>query len=112
MSKATKVDIARAVLNEREYQDAKWGTVEERPHTVGEWLLIAESELNEAKQAWCKGKGDYGALEELLQVVAVGFACLEQHGVIENPQRLLATKLMTSRPNSGKDAIGAAVEAL
>jgi len=96
--KASKVDIARAVLNEREYQDTKWGTIEDRPHTVGEWLLIAEQELHEAKLEWCRGKGDHGALEELLQVIAVGFACLEQHGIVEDPRRLLATKLMTSEP--------------
>lgn len=76
-------DVAAAVCRERDYQDRKWGSLKEHPHTVGEWLLIMEAELHEAKQAWCKGKGDHGALEELLQVVAVGFAAMEQHGVVE-----------------------------
>ena len=76
------IDVMHAVEDERRYQDSKWGTVEEHPHTVGEWLLICESKLQEAKEAWCKGRGDTGALLELLQVVAVGTACLQQHGIV------------------------------
>ena len=71
---------------ERRYQDVVHGTIEENPHTVGEWLLIMESELNEAKRAWVKGKGDAGALEEILQVVTTGVACMEAHGVVTRPQ--------------------------
>jgi hypothetical protein len=71
---------ARAYRKER-----KWGTLEERPHTVGEWLLIAEAELQEAKQAWVKGQGVLDALGELLQSGAVVVAALEQHGVYERP---------------------------
>jgi len=75
--------IEFATRDEREYQDKKWGTVEERPHDVAGWLLIMEGELAEAKQAWIKGVGDKDALLEILQVIAVGVACLEQHGVVE-----------------------------
>ncbi|MEL7170399.1 MAG: hypothetical protein AAGN64_13720, partial [Bacteroidota bacterium] len=78
-----RMDILRAVSRERDYQDRKWGTIYEHPHTVGEWLLIMENELAEAKTAWCEGTGDEGALSELLQVVAVGFAAMEQHGISE-----------------------------
>jgi hypothetical protein len=70
-------------MRERAYQDGKWGPIDEHGHSVGEWLLIMESELREAKEAWCSNRGDAGALEELLQVVSVGFACMEQHGVVE-----------------------------
>lgn len=42
-----------------------------------------EGELAEAKQAWIKGNTDFEALKEILQVIAVGVSCLEQHGVIE-----------------------------
>lgn len=71
--------VFAAINHERDYQDEKWGN---NPHTVGEWLLIVEGELEEAKHAWRKGAGDNDALCELLQVIAVGVACLEQHGVI------------------------------
>lgn len=72
--------IYPAIDRERDYQDRKWG---DKPHTVAEWLLIAEAELAEAKLAWVKGIGDGDALLELLQVIAVVVACLEQHGVVE-----------------------------
>lgn len=47
----TTATIYRAIKAERRYQDVVHGTIEENPHTVGEWLLIMESELNEAKRA-------------------------------------------------------------
>lgn len=79
----TRKEIFQAIGRERDYQDKKWGTIYERPHTVGEWLLIAHGELNEAIQAWQKNTSDDFALQELLQVVAVGVACMEQWGVKE-----------------------------
>lgn len=72
-----------AIERERNYQDEKWGDLEEHPHTVGEWLLVLESELNEAKQGWVKEGGDETALREILQVAAVAVACLQQHGIHE-----------------------------
>lgn len=71
------------ISRERDYQDVKWG---DNPYTVGEWLLIMQAELDEAKQAWVKNRGDMKALEEILQVVSVGVACLEEHGVVERGQ--------------------------
>ena len=68
-----------AIEEEREYQESKWG---DNPHTVGEWLLIMEAELNEAKEAWVKGSGDTDALCEILQVASVAVACMEQHNAI------------------------------
>ena len=70
--------VYAAIDRERDYQDRKWG---DKPHTVGEWLLIMEAELAEAKRAWAKGDDD--AKRELLQVIAVGVAALEQHDIIE-----------------------------
>ena len=75
--------IRAAIARERLYQDSKWGTTEEHPHTVAEWLLIMQAELDEAKQGWLKGRGDDEALLELLQAISVGVACLEQHGICE-----------------------------
>lgn len=75
-------NVLRAVLVERAYQDAKHGSIEEHGHTLGEWLLIAEAELAEAKNALIKGgTGRDSVKSELIQVVATLFACLEQHGL-------------------------------
>lgn len=72
--------IIDAIQRERDYQDRKWGV---KPHPVGSFILIMQGELEEAAQAWRKSGGDGEALRELLQVIAVGVACLEQHGVVE-----------------------------
>lgn len=72
--------VYAAIDRERDYQNRKWG---DKPHTVGEWLLIMEAELEEAKRAWTKGDGDSDAKRELLQVIAVGVAALEQHDIVE-----------------------------
>lgn len=76
-------EITIAITRERQYQDEKWGTIEDHPHTPREWLAIMETELEEAKKAWVSQAGDFGCLQKILQVAAVGFACLEQHGIVE-----------------------------
>lgn len=78
-----RAEIFAAISRERDYQTRKWGPIGEHPHEVGGYLLLMQQELQEAITAWCKSHGDEAALEELLQVVAVGVACLEQHGVVE-----------------------------
>ena len=72
--------VFAAISRERTYQDAKWGL---NHHTVGEWILILQAELDEAKQAWVKNPGDGPALTEILQVISVGVACLEAHPIHE-----------------------------
>jgi hypothetical protein len=76
-------DAFAAIDHERAYQDTKWGTIEENPHTVGEWLFIMKRELDEAIRAWQKGDCDYEAMEEVTQVAAVAVACMEQHGPVK-----------------------------
>jgi len=78
-------DIAQGIKFESDYQDARWGKT---PHTVGEWLLIMRSEIDEAIEAWCDGRGDQGALEELLQATTVGIRCMEQHGVFHEQKHV------------------------
>jgi hypothetical protein len=73
--------VAEAVYAERQFQDNKWGNINEHGHTLGEWLLIAEAELAEAKTALIKGgEGRDSLRSEITQTIAVLFACLEQHG--------------------------------
>lgn len=68
-----------AVLRERAYQDNKWGTPWGNPHTIRQWLTIMQRELTEAKRQ--HPGDDQAILQEVVQVVAVGIACLEQHGL-------------------------------
>lgn len=74
-------DVLAAVIGERTYQDRKWGTIEEHPHEVGSWLTIMRQMLTDAERAYMSQRGDLDALDELRKVVAVGVACMEQHGV-------------------------------
>ena len=76
---ATQEAIIKTILIERDYQDKKWG--KDRKHEIPTWFLILRKELDEAEEAWLK-KGDEEAIIELSQVVAVGIACMEQHGAI------------------------------
>jgi len=78
--------VFEAIRGERLYQDSKWGTILQHPHTVAEWLLIMQSELNEGLAAWVGNEGEAQALLEILQVVSVGVACLEQHGVVNRAE--------------------------
>lgn len=68
-------EVYRAIDSEREYQDAKWGTVEENPHSINEWLFIIN-------HYWCKATEIHNpdALNNLRKIAAVAIAALEQHG--------------------------------
>ena len=71
------------LLRERKFQDSKWGPIEAAPHTLGEWIIIAEFELAEAKLALIKGGAGRDSIRaELIQTAAVLVAALEQHGTM------------------------------
>jgi len=88
MSKNTQHQVATALFDERRFQDVKHGTIESKPHTLGEWILIIESELAEAKQALIKGgKGRDNVISELVQVGACAMGALEEHGLMPIEKR-------------------------
>lgn len=74
--------VFAVVVDERRYQDRKWGSITDHPHEVAGWILIMESLLADARSAWTGNRGDAGALDEIRKVVATGIACMEQHGVV------------------------------
>lgn len=88
-------DVYQVIDNERAYQDWKWGSITDHPHEVGAWLLLMEQLLQKARAAWVGCSGDIPALDELRQVVTVGVACMEQHGV---RQRILQKPLPAYTP--------------
>lgn len=79
--------IFDAIRGERQYQDAKWGTIEQNPHSMWDWATIAYDQLYESriKIACCEDTPDKAALFDLLKVIAVLVACLEQYGIVERP---------------------------
>jgi uncharacterized protein (DUF2344 family) len=78
-----KLVVSRAIERERKYQDHKWGTIEESPHSIERWIEIIQGELDEAKEALWEKTDKSAALAEIIQTVAVGHACLEQHGIVK-----------------------------
>lgn len=76
-------EVFAAIRAERDYQDAKYGSLTERFLSLGEWLLIMEAELDEAKLGFVKSRNPDECLAEILQVVTVGVAALQQHGLVE-----------------------------
>lgn len=81
-SSPAQANVFAAVAEERKFQDQKWGTITEHPHDVGAWLTIMRSLLTDAERAYMSQRGDLGALDEIRKVVAVGAACMEQHGPV------------------------------
>jgi len=79
-------DVFAAIRAEREYQDGKYGSISERYLSLGDWLVIMQAELHEAMEAFVKGRSPVPCLAEILQVVSVGVAALQQHGVIERSE--------------------------
>lgn len=73
--------IYEAIDSERQYQDRKWGTVEQHPHEVGGYLTLMRKLLTDAEAAWASSNGDYSAMNEIRKVLAVGVACAEQHSM-------------------------------
>ena len=80
--KATLLEVLEAVKREREYQDQKYGQLQGRAMSVGDWILVLEEEIAEARLAWVKGRSE-DALREILQVATVAVAAILQHGVVE-----------------------------
>lgn len=76
----SKEAVFKAVCEERDYQDKKWGA--NRPQSLAGFLLILDDEIEEAKKGWMKNQtGRNAPLNEIVQIAAVCFAALERYGV-------------------------------
>lgn len=76
---STKQEVYDAFTNERDYQDKRWGTIKDHPHSLIEWIVIAEDCLAKAKAGWFKG--DLNAMKVgIIKAGATATAALEQHG--------------------------------
>lgn len=79
-------EVYSVINDERVFQDRKWGTIADRPKQVGAWLTLMRHLLTKAESDWATSSGDHNALDEIRKLVAVGVACMEQHGAVpRNP---------------------------
>jgi len=76
-----RAKVYEAIDSERDYQDRKWGTINQHPHEVGAYLTLMDVHLRRAQEAFAGRAHDYGALDALRKVLAIGVACAEQHGI-------------------------------
>ncbi|MDF2435461.1 MAG: hypothetical protein JWP44_5092 [Mucilaginibacter sp.] len=75
--------VFEAIAAERQHQDEKWG--KDKPQSLPGYLMVVESELDEAKLGWIKNlPGKSAPLNELVQVAAVCVSALERYGVTGN----------------------------
>ena len=75
--------VMAAIANELMHQDNKWGAG--RPQSLAGYLLIMQSEINEAIAGWMKNaEGRNAPLAEVVQVAAVAIRCLEDYGTRGN----------------------------
>jgi hypothetical protein len=74
--------VFASIKEEREYQDAKWTRAHNAEQTLSGYILVLESELEEAKKGFIKGgTGRNHPLHEILQIAAVCVAALQAHGL-------------------------------
>lgn len=75
-----RVKAINAIIAERVNQEQKWGI--DKPQSLPGFLLVMQLELQEAINGWMKNiEGKHSALAEIVQVCAVGVACLEKYGI-------------------------------
>jgi len=65
-----------AIQQEYERGTEKWGT---GPHTVAEYLVLLDREIEKAKTGWATTKGDYVALNGLLQLLTLTLRCFNEN---------------------------------
>jgi hypothetical protein len=80
-------DVYKVIDGERDYQDSMWNadtTASKGLHTPGEFLLMMEHYIAEARRAYCSA-GEPQATTKMLDrmrcVTGLGIACFEQNGV-------------------------------
>lgn len=78
-------EVFKAISSERDYQDRRWGTIDEHPHEVGAWIALLQKKIGDALIAWASSNGDVKALDKIRKVAALAVACGEQHGFIDVP---------------------------
>lgn len=88
MNKSTFEEVVNCVRQERLYQQYRWGYTEpsgdfrENEHTICDWIVYLQHYLNIAIQEASTKDGDKTALDNIRKITAMGFACMEQNGIM------------------------------
>jgi hypothetical protein len=77
----SRQEVFDKINEERDYQDNKWGSLQERSQSLPGYLLIIRKELEEAEAGWMKNlPGRNSAMSEILQIAAVAVAAMQEYG--------------------------------
>jgi len=82
----SREEAFRVITLERNYQDLLTPSrVEpsERPHSVGEELVMLDTYIRKAKDAYTGKPGNIAALHEIRKIAALAVRCMENHGSLE-----------------------------
>lgn len=80
----TREQVYKIIDGEREYQARQWSSQEERPLSIGEFILAMEEYLAKSRAKWSTEQPpEIGALDIIRKVTALGVACMEKHGAPE-----------------------------
>lgn len=74
-----RTQVYEIIDSERDWQDRKWGTIEQHPHEVGGWLTVLRQLLWTAENEWAHSPSDVTTLDQVRKIAAVSVACIEQH---------------------------------
>lgn len=83
--KTSRKEVYAAIDTERKYQDSLWpqdGRPDApNPLTIGEFVLLMDAYLADAKDAWRKEKKpEMKTLDIVRKVAGIAVNCMEQHG--------------------------------
>lgn len=74
----TQEEVLAKIKEEREYQDKKFPN---NQHEIPTWVKLMEDKLEMVYYCWYHKRENF-ALHELLEVVSMGIACMEQYRAV------------------------------
>ena len=83
MRNQDRENIYKAIDTERDYQIRRWGETYDEQHTIADWLLFIEVQLNEAKLNYYNGKVK-DATDNMRKIAALVVAYGEQGEINDN----------------------------
>ncbi len=80
-------EVYQVIDGERDYQDSLGSDrTEGFTHSVGDSLVLLDTYLRKAKDAWSLNAGNTAALHEIRKIAGIAVRCMEQNGA---PERVI-----------------------
>jgi hypothetical protein len=77
----SRKEVYSTIDGERDYQDnLPSHRTDGSDHTVGDYLVMLDSYLGKAKDAWTFNPGTVASLKQIRKIAAIAVRCMEEHG--------------------------------